>query len=152
VIRRATADDVEAVVDVFERISETMTYLPVVHTHEEHLAWFGARLSDREGWVWDEGGVRGYMLLGDGELMHIYLAPGWTDRGIGTQLLQLAKARLPGGFTLWTFQQNHGARRWYERHGLEAIEFGDGSGNEEGVADVKYAWRPSPRSCASSGR
>jgi GNAT superfamily N-acetyltransferase len=128
-------------VDVFERISATMRYLPVVHTHEEHLAWFAARVSEGEGWVWDEDGVRGYMLLGDGELIHIYLAPGWTGRGIGTQLLKLAKARLPDGFTLWTFQQNHGARRWYERHGLEAIEFGDGSGNEEGVPDVKYAWR-----------
>ena len=142
VIRRADASDVEAIVEVFEQISATMTYLPVVHTREENLAWFAARLADREGWVWDEDGVRGYMLLGDGELMHIYLAPGWTGRGIGTQLLDLAKARLPHGFTLWTFQENGGARRWYERHGLEAIEFGDGSGNEEGVPDVRYAWRP----------
>jgi len=144
VIRRAIEGDLEAIVEVFERITATMTYLPIVHTHEENLAWFAARLSDREGWVWDEDGVRGYMLLGERELMHIYLAPGWTDRGIGTQLLELAKSRLLHGFTLWTFQANHGARRWYERHGLEAVEFGDGSGNEEGAPDVKYEWRPRP--------
>jgi ribosomal protein S18 acetylase RimI-like enzyme len=142
VIRRATAADVEAIVDVFEHTLATMTYLPVTHSHEENLAWFGARVEDCEGWVWDAGGVRGYMLLAEDELLHIYLAPGWTGRGVGTQLLELAKARLAEGFRLWTFQQNEGARRWYERHGLQAIELGDGSGNEEGVPDVRYEWRP----------
>jgi GNAT superfamily N-acetyltransferase len=82
------------------------------------------------------------MLLGEAELLHIYLDADSTGRGIGTQLLELAKARRPGGFTLWTFQQNAGARRFYERHGLHAIEFGDGSGNEERTPDVKYEWRP----------
>jgi len=145
VIRRATEQDVDAIVGIFERIVATMTYLPVVHTHEEHLEWFGARLVDREGWVWDDGDVRGYMLLADEELMHLYLDVGWTGRGIGTTLLERAKSLRPDGFTLWTFQKNEGARRFYERHGLEAVEFGDGSFNEERVPDVKYAWRPRGR-------
>jgi hypothetical protein len=49
---------------------------------------------------------------------------------------------MPGSFSLWTFQANERARRFYERHGLRAAEFGDGSGNEEGVADVRYEWQP----------
>ena len=68
--------------------------------------------------------------------------PERTGRGIGTQLLARAKERRPKGFFLWTFQQNEGARRFYERHGLQPIEYGDGSGNEEGVPDVRYEWRP----------
>src|SRR5690349_19068329 len=44
---------------------------PVVHTHAEHLGWFAARVADHEGWVWDDGEIRGYMLLGDAELTHI---------------------------------------------------------------------------------
>jgi GNAT superfamily N-acetyltransferase len=142
VIRRATSADVEAIARVFDGALAAMTYLPVVHTHEENVAWFGARVSDHEAWVWDDGDVHGYMLLGEAELLHIYLDADSTGRGIGTQLLELAKARRPGGFTLWTFQQNAGARRFYERHGLHAIEFGDGSGNEERTPDVKYEWRP----------
>ena len=144
-IRRATEQDVDAVVGIHERVVATMTYLPVVHTHEENVAWFGARLGDCEGWVWDDGIVGGYMLLSDDELMHLYLDVGRTGHGIGTTLLEHAKARRPGGFTLWTFQQNDGARRFYERHGLTAVEFGDGSGNEERMPDVKYAWRPRAR-------
>jgi GNAT superfamily N-acetyltransferase len=142
VIRRATSEDVDAIARLYERIFATMTYLPVLHTLDEHRGWFGARIADHEGWVWDEDGVRGYMLLSEDELVHLYLDVGWTGRGIGTQLLDLAKARLPAGFTLWTFQQNESARRFYERHGLRAIELGDGSGNEERVPDVKYEWQP----------
>jgi len=142
VIRRATQEDVEAIARLFDRTLSTMTYLPVVHSFEENVGWFGARVAGDEAWVWDQGGVRGYMLLGEDELLHLYLDVGWTSRGIGTQLLDLAKERRPDGFTLWTFQQNEGARRFYERHGLHAIELGDGSGNEERVPDVKYEWRP----------
>ncbi len=144
VIRRATAADVDGIARLYERISATMTYLPVLHTLDEHRAWFGARVADREAWVWDDGTVRGYLLLSDDELMHLYLDLGWTGQGIGSRLLEHAKARRPDGFFLWTFQQNDGARRFYERHGLEAAELGDGSGNEEGVPDVRYEWRPLP--------
>jgi GNAT superfamily N-acetyltransferase len=76
------------------------------------------------------------------KLMYLYLDVGWTGRGIGSRLLDHAKERMPGGFSLWTFQANDRARRFYERHGLRAAEFGDGSGNEEGVADVRYEWQP----------
>ena len=141
-IRRGTSEDVEAIARLFDRALAAMTYLPVVHTFEEDLAWFGARVSDGEAWVWDDGAVHGYMLLGAAELLHLYLDADYTRRGIGTQLLALAKERRPDGFTLWTFQQNEGARRFYERHGLRAIELGDGSGNEERVPDVRYEWRP----------
>jgi ribosomal protein S18 acetylase RimI-like enzyme len=82
------------------------------------------------------------MLLGEDELFHLYLDVGWTGRGIGTRMLDRAKARRPDGFTLWTFQQNEGARRFYERHGLHVVELGDGSGNEERVPDIRYEWRP----------
>lgn len=141
-IRRATGDDVEAIAALYERSFATLTYLPVLHTLDEHRAWFARRLAEHEGWVWDEDGVRGFMVLTPSELMYIYLDAGWTGRGIGSALLDHAKARRPAGFTLWTFQQNSGARRFYERHGLRAIEFTDGSGNEERTPDVRYEWRP----------
>ena len=77
-------------------------------------------------------------------LDHLYLAPGKTGRGAGSQLVRLAKERRPGGLQLWTFQVNVGARRFYERHGFTASEFTDGAGNEEHTPDVRYVWRPTP--------
>ena len=55
-------------------------------------------------------------------------------------MLAHVKSRRPGGFRLWTFQDNAGARRFYDRHGLRAVELTDGAGNEEKMPDVRYAW------------
>jgi ribosomal protein S18 acetylase RimI-like enzyme len=51
-------------------------------------------------------------------------------------------ARRPAGMRLYAFQRNTRARGFYERRGFVAVEFGDGSGNEEGEPDVLYQWTP----------
>ena len=52
-------------------------------------------------------------------------------------LSEAAAASIPV-VKLWTFQRNAGARRFYERNGFVAVEFGDGTGNEEREPDVRY--------------
>jgi GNAT superfamily N-acetyltransferase len=74
-------------------------------------------------------------------LGHIYVTPRAQHHGVGRLLLDKVKQLRPNGFTLWTHQPNAQARRFYERQGLEAVEFTDGSSNQEKVADVRYAWR-----------
>ncbi|MEV6941537.1 GNAT family N-acetyltransferase [Streptomyces sp. NPDC051172] len=99
----------------------------------------------RETWVADtgaEGGIVGVMVLHDDELSQLYLRPDWRGRGIGDRFVALAKERRPGGLSLWTFQVNKPAHRFYERHGFVAVEYTDGSGNEEQEPDVQYVWRP----------
>jgi GNAT superfamily N-acetyltransferase len=74
-------------------------------------------------------------------LEHLYVRPGWTGRGIGSELLNVMinEARaVTSTLRLYTFQRNEGARRFYERHGFTAVAFGDGSGNEEGEPDIRY--------------
>jgi GNAT superfamily N-acetyltransferase len=152
VLRRATAADADAIAELYERSYATLDYLPKLHTLAEHRAFMAKHVEEDDVWVWEEpGGILGFMVLRPTELFLLYLDPTATGRGIGTRLLEHAKARRPDGFTLWTFQRNVGARRFYERHGLRAIEFGDGSGNEEGVPDVRYEWRP-PAGRAPRGR
>ena len=90
----------------------------------------------------DAGDVVGFAAIADGWLEHLYLAPGWTGRGIGTDLLTIARTRCPAGLQLWTFQVNAGARRFYEREGFRAVESTDGSANEEREPDVRYVWNP----------
>ena len=62
---------------------------------------------------------------------------GFSGNGIGQQLLERVLSESPR-LELWTFARNAGARRFYERNGFVAVEFGDGGGNEEGEADVRY--------------
>ena len=73
---------------------------------------------------------------------HLYIAPAYQHRGIGDQLLAIAKELHPYGLTLWTFQQNARARRFYEARDFVASEFTDGLHNEEGQPDVLHTWRP----------
>ena len=46
------------------------------------------------------------------------------------------------GLSLWTFQVNGAARRFYERHGFTEVERTDGSHNDEHEPDVRYVWQP----------
>jgi GNAT superfamily N-acetyltransferase len=86
-----------------------------------------------------DGGVVAFLVLDNGWLAHLYVDPEWTGRGLGSRLVNLAKALHPHGLDLWTFQSNVGARRFYEQHGFVALETTDGA-NEEGAPDVHYHW------------
>jgi GNAT superfamily N-acetyltransferase len=101
-------------------------------------------LPSSEAWAAvDDGGTPVALLaLSDTMVEQLYVAPAWIGRGVGRRLIELAKARRPQGLDLYCFAVNTRARHFYERHGFQAIAFGNGSGNEEGQPDVRYAWRP----------
>jgi ribosomal protein S18 acetylase RimI-like enzyme len=146
-IRRARPEDADAIAETFTAALETLlSFLPNLHTHEEHRHFINEIVPvDHEIWVAEgEGRVVALAAVGESTLGHIYVHPDFHGRGLGTALLDKTKELRPNGFTLWTFPANEQACRFYERHGLRAIEYGDGSGNEEGVPDVRYEWRPEP--------
>ncbi len=70
----------------------------------------------------------------------LYVAPAFAGQGIGSALLDLAKAQRPQGFCLWVFESNTPARNFYARRGFVELERTDGSGNEERSPDVQMAW------------
>jgi GNAT superfamily N-acetyltransferase len=141
-IRQARPRDVGAIAELYERSFGTLHFLPTLHTLEEHHAWFGQVVAQREVWVSEEEGViHGFIALGDATVDYLYVEPEMTRRGIGSSLLDHAKERRPSGFSLWTFQQNEEARRFYERHGLRMIRLTDGEDNEEKTPAALYAWR-----------
>ena len=146
VVRRATAADAAAIGDVWIAAFEATYAFPAAHTEPEIRAWIGRDLlTESETWVAVKDGlVVGFMSLTDDMLDQLYIGPGATGHGTGSQMVQLAKARRPDGLDLYTFQVNTGARRFYERHGFVAIAFGDGRANEEHQPDVRYRWTPEP--------
>ncbi|MFF4254544.1 GNAT family N-acetyltransferase [Streptomyces sp. NPDC001663] len=146
-LRRATAPDAAAAADVWLR--SFAAALPTVvspRSADEVRDYFrDVVVPFRETWVADAGdgdGIVGVMVLNDDELSQLYLHPDWRGCGIGDQFVALAKERSPDGLSLWTFQVNKPAHRFYERHGFVAAERTDGSGNEEREPDVRYVWRP----------
>ncbi len=144
VFRRGSGEDAAGVAAVLGAARGAMTYLPRLHTPHEDRAFFWAQLEQRESLVATKDGVLvGFAIFGDGWLYHLYVDRGQQNRGIGSRLLADVQALAGGGLQLWTFQQNAGARRFYERHGFRAVEETDGSGNEERVPDVRYRWESS---------
>jgi GNAT superfamily N-acetyltransferase len=147
VIRVATAADADAVTDVYlASRKRLLSYAPLAHSDEDVRRWIGEFLIPRGG-VWvavADGVVVGMMALSQdgsyGWVDQLYLRPESVGQGIGSGLLRLAKTQLSQPIRLYTFQANLGARRFYERHGFQAVEFTDGMGNEEKCPDVLYEW------------
>jgi len=143
-IRRAGPEDADAVAATFTAsFAGLLTFLPRLHTPEEDRAFFARAVVEREVWIAeDEGAVLGLAAIHGDELGHLYVHPDRQGSGVGAALLEHVKRRRPAGFTLWVFQQNVGARRFYERHGLRLVRETDGSGNDERTPDALYEWRP----------
>lgn len=143
-LRPASPDDADRIARLYSeaRVAAVPSMPPAVHTPEEDRAWLAGRLAgDAEGWVAERGPhLVGYLLLTRGWLDHLFVDPAETGAGVGTALLEVAKAVRPDGFGLWVFESNEGARRFYRRHGLVELERTDGSGNEEGSPDVRMVW------------
>jgi GNAT superfamily N-acetyltransferase len=144
-LRRATAADAPMVADVYLGSFKATYRFPLAHADDEVRGWIrDVVLPTKETWIAADasGLVVGMMALESAELDQLYVAPGWTGHGIGSRLVALAKRRRPNGLSLYTFQVNHRARRFYERHGFILVDENDGSRNEEGQPDVQYTWRP----------
>ena len=142
-LRLARIEDADAVADVFIPSFGGLTFLPVLHSDEEHRAFAGRLVRDTEVWVAEESArIVGFASLSEARLEHLYVHPDAQGRGVGSALLAKAKERRPVGFELWVFQQNEGARRFYARHGLRLVRLTDGSGSEERVPVALYEWRP----------
>jgi GNAT superfamily N-acetyltransferase len=143
-IRRATAGDAASVAALWLASFRATYAFPIAHTDDQVERWIrDVVIARQETWVAATRAEAVGLMSLDGEMLdQLYVRPGWTGQGIGSELLRLAKARRPGGLALYTFQVNSGARRFYERHRFVAVSFGDGSGNDEGQPDVRYEWRP----------
>ena len=144
-IRAATAGDAPAVAELLLRARKAAVPAipPLVHDDDDVRRWVRELLVPTcEVWLAvepDADTILGVLALEGGWVDQLYLEPTHTGRGIGTALLDQAKARRPDGLELWAFASNTGARRFYERHGFEAIGATDGD-KEEGAPDVRYRW------------
>ena len=142
VLRPATAADVAQLTELYlaTRRAAEPAMPPQVHSPESVLAFMTGAVADKEVWVAEDDEIIGFLTLDDAFLDALYVGPDHQGFGVGTSLLDLAKARRPDGFALWVFASNAPARGFYHRHGLVELEHTDGSANEERSPDVRMAW------------
>lgn len=141
IIRRATTTDSEETAEVFLASRATMTYLPRIHSDDDTRAFIAHVVRDLETFVAvRRDRVVGFAALNGDWLDHLYVHPSRFGTGTGKTLFKEVSFQRPEGLQFWVFQQNAGARRFYERHGCALVRLTDGSRNEEKVPDALYVW------------
>ncbi|MCC8405338.1 GNAT family N-acetyltransferase [Paraburkholderia sp. MMS20-SJTN17] len=145
ILRRATSADAKELTEVYLRSRNTLaSYAPLAHSEAAVRDWV-ANILIPSGSV--TVAVNNDRIVGmaahsifDGVtwLNQLYVYPQFKRQGIGTSLLESVKSQTDGKLQLYTFQMNHDAAAFYERHGFVAIAYSDGSRNEEGCPDVLY--------------
>ena len=139
-LRRARSTDAGKLGAMISEAVAAHAWKPKLHSGAEDVAHMG-NLIDRD-WVTvcEHGGdVAGFLAQDEALVQSLYVRSAHQNAGIGTALLDHAKAT-SNALELWTFQANAGAMRFYLRHGFMEAERTDGSGNEEGLPDIRYVW------------
>lgn len=120
---------------------QALPWLAGLHTPDEDQ-WFYRERVFRDCMLW--GAFQGDAMTGiiafqTGWIDQLYVLPGAQGRGVGSELLQVAKQAFDR-LQLWTFQRNVHAKRFYEARGFVLAEETDGARNEEKEPDARYVW------------
>lgn len=133
------------VVELWRRSFEHGVGIVDPHPLEDQLAHFETavlpRCTVRVAWIGPQ--IVGFMATTAESVEHLYVDVPWLGRGIGTQLLTLAKTGSSGSLWLYTFARNANARAFYERHGF--VDTGHGFENMWKLEDIRYVWSRGPR-------
>ncbi len=147
ILRQANSGDADAIASIHLGARQRyLAFAPLVHSEAEVRAWIREQIIPAGmTWVLDQDRViLAYMTLArhsDGAWIdQLYVHPDATGRGYGTTLLAAARHTLSAPIRLYTFQENTGARRFYERAGFVIERLSDGLTNEEKCPDVLYRW------------
>jgi GNAT superfamily N-acetyltransferase len=142
VLRQLALTDMGAAAQVHRiAFDQAMPRLVGLHTPEEDR-WFYREHVIKTCRVWgrfDQDALSGLIAFRDGWVEQLYVLPAAQGRGVGTELLDVAK-RACERLELWTFQCNERARRFYEARGFALVEQTDGARNEEKEPDARYVW------------
>lgn len=106
-IRPARDDDAVAIAQAHvDARRVAMPWLPVIHTVEETVRFFGDFVIPNQVVLVAEAeeGVVGFIAIEGSFVEHLYIAPSHQGIGIGEALLDRAKELRPEGLMLWTFE------------------------------------------------
>lgn len=141
IITDARSLDAGPVGHILSVSNESMPWLPRVHSAAEEIKYAGDMID--AGWVrvakFDHR-VIGFIARHDEEVYALYVLPEAQDKGVGTALLDDAKARCDR-LALWSYEANGMAAHFYGLRGFVEVARTDGSGNEARLPDIRMEWQ-----------
>lgn len=113
-----------------------------IHSFENHV-YFLNHILNNDNKIYiaidvDNNKVVGMLAFNENEINQLYLHNNYQGMGLGKKFIDMAKSNSKGRLTLYTFEVNHKARRFYENNGFKIIS--RGNDNEENLDDIKYEW------------
>jgi GNAT superfamily N-acetyltransferase len=135
----------EPLVDLWRASFEHGVGRPVPHSVDDHRRYFDEHTlaETRVHLALHEGTLVGFGAFTPDAVVQLYVHVAHLGQGIGTRLLERAKANSRGKLWLYTFATNHDAQRFYEHHGFDVVERGFEPVMQ--LADLRYEWRRAPR-------
>ena len=123
-IRRARTDDLNRIAEI-EVFNYRLLFYPIFLDDEFYFGElqvpnvanrYADSLEDIR--VWDDGVVKGFILVRSGEIKKLFVEPVLQGQGLGAKLLEYAVEHM-GAHTLWALEKNTRAIRFYQRHGFQ---------------------------------
>lgn len=142
-LRPARSFDAAACAAIVNDWIDSTPWMPRIHDAPT-IAWFYREhvFRHQRVTVIERGGeVAGFLALDPTRdcVTSLYLHAAARGSGLGARLLGHAKAQTPR-LSLWAFQANTGARRFYLREGFREGRRSDGE-NEERLPDIEFLWQ-----------
>ncbi|MDQ1143839.1 ribosomal protein S18 acetylase RimI-like enzyme [Bacillus sp. SORGH_AS 510] len=111
-----------------------------IHSFENHIYFLNHILTEQYqiDLALIDDKVVGMIAYNEKEISQLYIHIDYQRFGIGQTLLDNAKEKSSGRLTLYTFEINENAQRFYEKNGFKII--GRGYENEENLPDIQYEW------------
>ncbi|MBI6871225.1 GNAT family N-acetyltransferase [Clostridium aciditolerans] len=131
---------VEDTVRMWRESKERAISQKEIHSFEDHV-FFLNNILNRDNEIYiatDNNKVVGIIAFNGNEINQLYIHNDYQGKGLGKKLLDMAKINSKGRLTLYTFEVNHKAQRFYESNGFKII--GRGHENGENLDDIKYEW------------
>ena len=144
VITDAAPADAPAIATILGAWNRDTVWMPKLHCPAEDLGFAQHLLASRTTCVLRTPDVVEFLSRAGEEVEALYLTPAARGQGYGAQLMAETKAACPR-LTLYTFQANLPARRFYARQGFTEIARSDGAENDEHLPDLHLVWRREPQ-------
>jgi ribosomal protein S18 acetylase RimI-like enzyme len=111
-----------------------------IHSFENHIYFLNNILSEKYqiDLALIDDKVVGMIACNEREISQLYIHIDYQGIGIGQTFLDKVKEQSSGRLTLYTFEVNENAQRFYEKNGFKII--GRGHENEENLPDIQYEW------------
>ena len=130
----------EQTVEMWRESKERAIGQKEMHTFDSHIYFLNNILLEHYqiDVVLIDDKVVGMIAYNEREISQLYIHTDYQGFGIGQTLLDKAKEQSSGKLTLYTFEVNENARRFYEKNGFNIKS--RGHENEENLPDILYEW------------